>query len=398
MMTGRHYGLDWLRIGAFGLLIFYHVGMFFVPWDWHVKTAQPANWVAIPMLASNAWRLALLFAVSGYASASLLARNSAAGAFARSRSARLLIPLLFAMIFVVPPQPWVELRFKHDYPHGFGWFWLHDYFDFKFMNGIAVPTWQHLWFVVYLWVYSMVLALGLAVLPATVRQWIRNWFDRLLGGPGLLILPLVWFALCELVLFYGKDDTHGLFDDMQAHVIYLPVFLFGVLLPQADRVWAAIRAWWPWLLALAVAGYLIVATIEFAYPGKAQPPEYLRMLFFAGRLVQGWCAVIGLIGLADRYWNRDGRWRATLTEAVFPFYIIHQTIIVVAGWWLLPFTLHPLIEFVLLVAVTAAGCWIFYDVGRRLPWLCPLIGLRSKPKLKPDAPDGAAAPRPVPRT
>ena len=61
----RHYGLDWLRIGAFGLLILYHIGMFFVPWDWHVKTARPMDWVAIPMLLTNSWRLVLLFVVSG---------------------------------------------------------------------------------------------------------------------------------------------------------------------------------------------------------------------------------------------------------------------------------------------------------------------------------------------
>ena len=57
-MTTRHLGMDWLRIGAFGLLILYHIGMYFVPWGWHVKIAAPLDWVAIPMLATNSWRLA----------------------------------------------------------------------------------------------------------------------------------------------------------------------------------------------------------------------------------------------------------------------------------------------------------------------------------------------------
>ena len=70
----RHYGMDWLRIGAFALLILYHIGMVFVPWGFHVKTAQPIDWVAIPMLATNPWRLTLLFVVSGYASRALLAQ------------------------------------------------------------------------------------------------------------------------------------------------------------------------------------------------------------------------------------------------------------------------------------------------------------------------------------
>ena len=33
----RRVDLDWIRIGAFVLLILYHVGMFYVTWDFHVK-------------------------------------------------------------------------------------------------------------------------------------------------------------------------------------------------------------------------------------------------------------------------------------------------------------------------------------------------------------------------
>jgi len=102
---GRHYGMDWLRIGAFGLLILYHLGMFFVPWDWHVKTARPMDWVAIPMLATNSWRLVLLFIVSGYATAKILGRGLPASKFLSDRSARLLIPVIIAAILIIPPQP-----------------------------------------------------------------------------------------------------------------------------------------------------------------------------------------------------------------------------------------------------------------------------------------------------
>ena len=35
---GRQYYLDWLRVIAFGILIFYHVGMFYVTWDWYLKS------------------------------------------------------------------------------------------------------------------------------------------------------------------------------------------------------------------------------------------------------------------------------------------------------------------------------------------------------------------------
>src|SRR3546814_13727062 len=95
MTTRRHLGMDWLRIGAFALLILYHIGMFFVPWGWHVKIDPTIVWVAIPMYATNGWRLPLLFLVSGYASAALVSKLRGEVSFAMSRSARLLILLAF---------------------------------------------------------------------------------------------------------------------------------------------------------------------------------------------------------------------------------------------------------------------------------------------------------------
>ena len=145
----RHYGLDWLRIGAFGLLILYHIGMVFVPWGFHAKTAQPLPWVVVPMLAINSWRLLLLFVVSGYASRALLVRGDGTKDFVANRTLRLILPLLFGVVVIVPVQPWVELVTQHGYPHGFPYFLGHDYFRFVTISGIALPTWQHLWFVGY---------------------------------------------------------------------------------------------------------------------------------------------------------------------------------------------------------------------------------------------------------
>jgi membrane protein DedA with SNARE-associated domain len=67
-----------------------------------------------------------------------------------------------------------------------------------------------------------------------------------------------------------------------------------------------------------------------------------------------------------------------LAEAVFPFYIIHQTIIVVTGWYLLQADVAALPSFAVLLVTTALGCWLFYAIGRSIGWLRPLIGLQRK--------------------
>ena len=121
----RHYGLDWLRIAAFGLLIFYHIGMVFAPWAWVIHTAHSYQALIVPMAAVTPWRLPLLFAVSGYASRKLFDKSGGAAPFARSRAARLLVPLAFGMVVLVPIEMWV-LVMEHGYPSGLLHFWTSD--------------------------------------------------------------------------------------------------------------------------------------------------------------------------------------------------------------------------------------------------------------------------------
>lgn len=376
-MMERHYGLDWLRIGAFALLILYHIGMVFVPWHFHVKTAHPQAWVALPMLALNSWRLLLLFVVSGYASRALLARGGGTGRFAAGRTARLVLPLLFGIVVVVPVQPWVELVTQHGYPRGFGYFFAHDYFRFGTLAGIVLPTWQHLWFVVYLWVYTLLLAVAVALAGGRSAQGL---FDRVFGTVALWLLPAAWLVAISAWWFPGVAPTNDLVGDPVSHLQYLPGFLFGFALAGSPPAFAAIRRIWPWALATAVACYGVVVSVELTWPGSASPSWPWGTAFAAARAVQGWSMIVALTGIADRFLNRDHPWRRMLTEAVFPFYIIHQTIIVAVEGALLPLRLPALGEFAILLPATVGGCWLFYRVGREIGWLRPLIGLRPQPR------------------
>ena len=387
----RHYGMDWLRIGAFGFLILYHVGLVFSPWGYEVKSSHPFDWVALPLLALNAWRLSLLFAISGYASAALFARERGPGSFARSRLARLGIPLLFGMLLWVTPQPWVALVTQHGYREGFGHFLRHDYFGFKMIDGIAMPTWMHLWFVVYLLVYALLMA-ALLKLPGGVRSAVRRLGERGLAGPGLLVLPVLYvYAVRQLP--HGWSDTHSLVDDPAAHAVYFAMFLFGWLLRGSEPLRLAIARQWKLAAVLALLAYAGVAAAELAYPGKTPLPPSLAQPFRFTRAVQCWATIVALFGLADHSWNRDGAWRATLAEAVFPFYIIHQTIILVVGYLLLGSGVPAPGEFLILTVTTAGGCWLFYLAGRGIGPLRPLIGLKRRataPEQPPTCPPPTA--------
>ena len=62
------YFLDWLRIAAFAVLVLYHLGMYYVRWDFHVKSpfaAEVGPWLEPWMRLTEPWRMSLLFIVSG---------------------------------------------------------------------------------------------------------------------------------------------------------------------------------------------------------------------------------------------------------------------------------------------------------------------------------------------
>jgi surface polysaccharide O-acyltransferase-like enzyme len=369
----RHYGMDWLRIGAFGLLILYHIGMVFVPWGFHMKTAEPLVWTEIPMLATNPWRLTLLFVVSGFASRALFAKSAGVGAFVRNRNVRLLVPLAFGIAVIVPPQTWVELVTQHGYAHGFLYFWLNDYFRFGTLAGIVMPTWNHLWFVVYLWVYTLALGL-LVMLPGTGR--LQPLFDRVFAGSRAVWLPILFLFVTQFLLFHRNEDTHDLFNDGLAHLQYFPALLFGFGLAGSRVAMAGLARHWKVSAALALTSYGVIVAAMLAYPDFSFPSRSVANVFHIARLIEAWAAIAALIGIADRFWNRDHPRRPMLTEAVFPFYIIHQTVIVVVGYAIIGLGLGAGTEFAILVAATVAGCWTFYLIGRSVNWLRPLIGLR----------------------
>jgi peptidoglycan/LPS O-acetylase OafA/YrhL len=386
----RRFGLDWLRIAAFALLILYHIGMFFVPWDWHVKTAHPQEWLELPMLAVNPWRLALLFVVSGVASRVLLGRLAGPGGFAALRSRRLLIPLAAGAALFVAPQPWAQLQEQSGYTPGFWHFWTHDYFEFGDSKGLILPTWNHLWFVAYLWLYTMLLALA-ARLPAAARAGLQRGFERLFEGPRLLWLPILFFWLLRISLYPAFGETHALLDDPYAHFFYGAAFFFGVGLARSERLWPRLISGWKPAAWLALAGYAAIVALDLTIAGESAPLELLVARL--ARSVQAWAAILALLGFAQLHLHRDGPARRYLTEAIFPWYIAHQTIIILAGHWLRPQGLGAGAEFAIILAATLAGCAATYEVGRRIGWMRPLLGLRPAPRTPVAAP-GTTLPAP----
>jgi peptidoglycan/LPS O-acetylase OafA/YrhL len=369
--------VDWLRIGAFALLVLYHVGMYYVTWGWHVKH-QPAYGALEPLMRlSNPWRMGLLFVISGLATGLMLGR----AALARERSMRLLLPLLFGVAVIVPPQAWLQVREQFGYGGGYLDF-LRLYFGAYggFCQGtqcLVLPTWNHLWFLPYLWAYTMLLLLALRLLP---RRWLRRAADGLARASGwrLLLAPLLGLAVVRLWLYPRFGQTHALLDDWAAHAAYAPLFAFGVLLARRRTLLPRLQTLrWP-ALALGLVSWAVLVGYPGLLPAAPAPTAAelvpLRVAFAAAQ----WGGIIAAFGFAHRHLDVDHRWRAPLTEAVFPLYLVHQTVIIVAAVGLRPLMLPAGAEAMVIVLLSLGGGMATWRLARHGGWLRPWLGLAPR--------------------
>ncbi|TFW20488.1 acyltransferase family protein [Duganella callida] len=380
MPAQRHYFLDWIRILAFFVLIFYHTGMYYVSWDWHVKSPYAGHALEPLMLLSSPWRLGLLFMISGVATAFMLKKFSV-GALLRQRSWRLLVPLLFGMLVIVPPQSYYEVVEKIAYPGSYAEFmrlYLRGYHGFcRGDDCLILPTWNHLWFVAYLWVYTMVGGLLAWLLGGARRARAGDALGRLLVGWKIIALPVAVLALARIALADRFPATHALADDWYNHAQYFFLFGLGALLALQDGFWARVAALRFTSLALWLASWALVLCYWSIPDALAATPEVLqwRPLMRVVYATCQWAPVLAVCGFGQRHLNVDGAKRRYLTEAVFPVYIAHQTLIVVMAHWLKPVQLAPAAEGAVLIVLTLALSFGLFEAVRRVAVLRPLFGL-----------------------
>ncbi len=388
MMTERRYDLDWLRIAAFATLILYHVGMFYVTWDWHVKSSRASEAIEPLMLAVNPWRLTLLFLISG-AATRFMADKMSAWKLTGSRMGRLWPPLLLAVFVIVPPQSYYEIvealqALPPDVAAQYSGALDNFYTKYVTASGnwcdadgcLTTPTYNHMWFVAYLILYT----LALIPLRPLLRR-IPRVASVLIAGPGLILAPWLFMFALRVTLFPIFGESHDFREDWYLHPLYFAVFLFGFAIAKHQPFFErASNLRWITLSAAFVC-YGAVLVYYSSFSEQAPPPEWLRFIMRGVREMQAWTAILAAIGFAHRYLRTaDGPVRRVLTQAIFPFYLVHQTIIVVAGFYLDDLQLPLALEASLLIGATALGCYLTYELARRVPPLRVWVGLPSKNK------------------
>lgn len=355
----RYEFLDWLRVIAIFILLFYHTGMLFVGWDFHLQNAQTIESLGWPMDIAHRLRMPLLFVIAGAGLWFAAKRRPPAGVM-KERSLRLLVPLVFGMLVIVPPQVYVERLFRDQWNGGY----LSFYFE-RVLQFVPYPqgdfSWHHLWFIAYLFVYVPLL------LPIVFLAK-----KRAVLQPGawlyVLALPL---GLNEALLKPLYPATHALIGDWYVFIHYLLLTAYGVML-------ASMRGTWDWLAQHAhrtlVTSILVTASvlglIELGIVHRSTPADALLANLFT------WCWLLTFIAYGRRYLSFENALLRWARDASYPVYILHQSIMLLLAYWIIPQPYDPWTKFGLVVAGTLIGSVVIYEGVRRVKVLRFLFGMK----------------------
>jgi hypothetical protein len=340
--------------------------MLYVSWRYNLKSPRLYPEIEPWMNALSAWRLALLFLISGVASRFLISKLGP-GTFALDRLRRLLPVILIGMFIVIPPQTYIVLVSRTGLHMDFPTFWWTQYMHANQTLvrplGMTMPTWDHLWFLVYLLDY----ALGAAGVIWAARRL------RVCTGPPLspwllIFAPPAWLVATNLLILTKAPITDALVNDWGAHLKWLGLFVTGLLGARQDRFWT--------LLELHRGKALVAAIMLLAIESLVNDP-----LWSAVSGLYAWAAICALCGFAKARLNRPSPLLSHLNEAVLPVYVLHQPILLLAAFFLFPLRLPIPVEVLLLAAATGLGSFVIYEVAVR-PFTMSrfLFGLRPKPQ------------------
>ncbi|MGN6418019.1 MAG: acyltransferase family protein [Pseudobacter sp.] len=343
--SSRQAWLDWLRILAILGVLFFHSAMPYVAeWGWHLKNKETSNLLMELNFWLSRFRMPLLFFVSGAVAWFILQKNSGA-AFIALRFKRLFIPLVAGILIVVPPQVYLE-RVSQGYTGSF-WDFYPSIFRFEpYPSGNF--SWHHLWFIVYLFLYD--------VLFTPFFTWLIRkskdagsilFFDRLSQGAWvyLLILPGTLIFTFLAPLFPGTND---LIHDYCNFFYWLCFLLVGFVCMCFPALTGSLERNRRFSLALAFVSIVLINYFRWnGLDDDITSPFYTALYAFTAYL---W--VFTLVGYGKKYLNRPHPSLRYLNQTVYPFYILHQTVIVILTFYVIRTTDTILLKYGFTVLLT----------------------------------------------
>lgn len=294
-----------------------------------MKNDPTSDLVTAALAFAALWGMPLLYVIAGMGIWYSLRRRSTT-TFAWERVRRLLVPLVFGVLVIVPPQVWTRLRGDPAYDESY-WQFLPRFYDvrfnlaeFPFVIGDDPATGLfevgHLWFVVLLFAFSLVLLPLIWYLrrPAGLRL-----IERLAGDiDHLWVIAVAGFPFAALDAALGSEEGLAGWNRYS----YAAFILYGYSLAADRRFGRAVRQHRKGALVLGfvtfIGGMALYVMQESGGGAPLSDYDLLSVGFRALKGVSGWLWVVAIMGLAAGSGKQEAvptegsRWGSALSTAL----------------------------------------------------------------------------------
>ena len=350
--AGRQHYIDALRVFAtFAILIFHSSRVFDLGEDWNVYNEQTTRVANLFQHLFHPWHMQLFILLAG-ASTWFALRKRTGRQYTAERFLRIFLPFLFGMLLIQgPPQLYIYRLHRHQFDGNFL-----EFLPTFYTTGPAIDyrgnlSYEHLWFLIYLFIVAM------AALP--LLQYLRGekgqvWIDRWAANAGnrawLLFIPPLPIVISQLVLLrLFPWRTQAIVDDW-AYIVYLLLFfLYGAILMADHRFTEAmVKSWKPaLLLAIGLWIYNYSGVVDFGQ-NRLLGFSWLPVATFGT-----WFWLVAWLGFGKVFLDKPSKLLSHFSEIAYPYYIWHQTVIVFLAYFVVQLEAGILAKY-LLVAVPAA--------------------------------------------
>ena len=375
----RLYYLDWLRVLAMFSIFFFNNARLFNFYPWHVKNAETSLVPEIFVEFLDLWVLPLFFFLAG-ASVYYALKSRTPGGFAKERTLRILIPIVILGWFIIaPPQVYLERLTSGEFSGNIFQFYYPHYFDGLYgMGGNFALVPMHMWFLWLLFIFSLI-SLPIFVHNKRTGRSLGSRLATLFENPWTFIVPVLLLALSETLLSHLGDLMS--WGGGWNHLSYLMFFISGYLMFSNARIQENIKKY----ASIALIAALVLQTVHYLLWFVIKPgfPDskavYLGIEIFT--TLRSLLFIFAILGLGSRYLNFNNRFLRYANEAVLPFYILHQTIILIIGFLVIQWSMGIAPKYLIISATSFVAILAIYELLiRRINILRFLFGMRWRKK------------------
>ncbi|WP_299436666.1 acyltransferase [uncultured Aquimarina sp.] len=369
----RRYDLDWWRVISIFLVFLHHIGMPFNGDDFHIMNVESSKLLDDIMVFFEQFRLPLLFIISGTGTVFAFSKRSWRQ-FLKERATRLLVPLVFGVFIIVPPQTYIEHIESYT-----------SYAEF-YTNILEHLDVNHLWFIENLFYLSVVSIPFILWIKSTHSKSFKTVLGNFCSKPlGIFALVIPLIILKVVAKKYFPEDDKSI-TNLSTTLFYGYFFIMGIILAGTPILWSLFKKYRKLNRAITILTIIIFYTYYFLPEGIAAAywdiPTRWDIWYGLTSLIS-WSVIITLLGYGQIWLAKPSSLLKKLNEGIYPFYILHQTVLIIIGYYILPQS-WGILSKLLVLALTSFVVILFIYRWCIYPFKFArfLFGIKTAPRIK----------------